>query len=248
VVIAIIAILAAMLLPALARAKAQAQTAQCASNMRNWAMATTMYVSDFKETLESFGDEEGVATAQYWHAKLAPYVARFTQLNTSFDATEIWTNAVRKCPGGSTATPPFCTSARDPGTWNCWIGAVFGDSSDPTSAPFAYNDFRPPLKVVRVHIPAAAMLYMDSIDHYIYSPGDHGTYAQPLTLDLDHDKVRDSYIMPSGVAYSNARPTVHDNGANCTLLDGHVERVPFKILWKCDGTGMATHPFWHVAE
>ena len=46
VVIAIIAILAALLLPALARAKANAIKAMCASNLKQWGVALTMYAGD----------------------------------------------------------------------------------------------------------------------------------------------------------------------------------------------------------
>jgi prepilin-type N-terminal cleavage/methylation domain-containing protein/prepilin-type processing-associated H-X9-DG protein len=55
VVIAIIAILAAMLLPTLAMAKAKAQQANCVSNLKQWGLAEQMYVNDNKDTLPTDG-------------------------------------------------------------------------------------------------------------------------------------------------------------------------------------------------
>src|SRR5438128_445993 len=51
VVIAIIAILAAMLLPTLARAKDKAVRAQCQNNVKQITLGMHMYINDFREFL-----------------------------------------------------------------------------------------------------------------------------------------------------------------------------------------------------
>ena len=51
VVIAIIAILAAMLLPALASARAKAQRIQCTNNNKELALATRMYSNDNRDLM-----------------------------------------------------------------------------------------------------------------------------------------------------------------------------------------------------
>jgi prepilin-type N-terminal cleavage/methylation domain-containing protein/prepilin-type processing-associated H-X9-DG protein len=71
VVIAIIAILAAMLLPSLARAKEKAKSIQCASNVRQLSLATQLYASDNGDWLPNTGQN----TDPYvWIPLIKPYI------------------------------------------------------------------------------------------------------------------------------------------------------------------------------
>jgi prepilin-type N-terminal cleavage/methylation domain-containing protein/prepilin-type processing-associated H-X9-DG protein len=71
VVTAILALLAAILLPALAHARTQARTAVCASNLRQLGMAFALYAQDADERLPDFHvDPMSAARAEqvpYWH-------------------------------------------------------------------------------------------------------------------------------------------------------------------------------------
>ena len=55
VVIALIAILAALLLPALAAAKSRGKTAQCVSNLHQIGLAMSMYISDYADKFPCTG-------------------------------------------------------------------------------------------------------------------------------------------------------------------------------------------------
>jgi prepilin-type processing-associated H-X9-DG protein/prepilin-type N-terminal cleavage/methylation domain-containing protein len=76
VIIAIIAILAALILPALNHAKASAQSAVCRNNLRQWGIATHLYVVENNELLPPEGKgtplESDLArtTYQAWYIQL----------------------------------------------------------------------------------------------------------------------------------------------------------------------------------
>jgi prepilin-type processing-associated H-X9-DG protein len=87
VVIAITAILAALLLPALSRAKAQAQSTRCKSNLRQISLALNMYVTDTHAYPRLFSTADGSQALEIaWVELLQPYYPL------------AWTNPAYHCP------------------------------------------------------------------------------------------------------------------------------------------------------
>jgi len=252
VVIAIIAILAALLLPALARAKSKALAISCAANMKNWGWATLMYEADFNDRFPLFG-ELGTPpyTAPFWFEILAPYVVKRakTDPNASFATDPLFYDRLRQCPGGAVGPAPLSGNTPSGTNWNCYIGCYFGGYGDPVtvgaykgiSGPFYYGNRRPPMPASRIKRPAQAMIFIDTITHYLYSP-----LAYPFTDDKDGDGSPDTW--PNyGVAFNWGRPTVHSGGANITAADGHVERIAYRVLWRLNPANqMPASHFWYM--
>jgi len=240
VVIAIIAILAALLLPALAKAKAKAQTISCASNMKNWAHALIMYMGDNNDAVPYFAEAFADTSNPYVFDTLVPYLT-IANGSGNYTGGAIYTNRIRQCPGGSFGPPPFGTSS-GPDNWNCWIGVPFGSAKN---APFYYHTYGgssfPALKGSNIKKPNDALMFMDTLFMYVYDPVDY-----PFDGDSDGDGIKDT--LAAYGPYSHGRPTVHSGGANVTLLDGHVERVPFKRLWQINFFGGVANSYWYLYD
>ena len=78
VVIAIIAIMAALLLPALAKAKAKANNITCLNNMKQWGLAFKMYADDYSDQVPEEGDTAVSISDPYnvdaWYNVVSAYV------------------------------------------------------------------------------------------------------------------------------------------------------------------------------
>jgi prepilin-type processing-associated H-X9-DG protein len=173
------------------------------------------------------------------YQKLAPYVMKQAAGDKgNYDALVA---AIRKCPAGNPGPPPLGAPGRTNLTdWNCWIGVYYGAFGNPLTGPFYYGNDTKPLKAARIRKPDDAMLYTDAVTGYVYSP-----QVWAFDLDLNSDGMKDSNngVNVGEFPFNNGRPTVHSLDANVALLDGHVERVPFKKLWEWRNNRIV-HSFW----
>ena len=74
VVIAIIAILASILFPVFARARAKARQAACMSNVKQIGLAMMQYAQDYDESLPVYNYDTGGDVWVYWMQEVMPYM------------------------------------------------------------------------------------------------------------------------------------------------------------------------------
>ena len=73
-VIAVIGVLAAILIPAVGKVRERAHQTQCVSNLRQLAVAATMYASDHKGDYPALNGETEGAPQVPWFEQLRPYI------------------------------------------------------------------------------------------------------------------------------------------------------------------------------
>ncbi len=105
VVIAIIAILAAILFPVFARAKAKAQQTACLSNIKQLALATLMYASDWDERAPSTNGEHSQLNA--WPGSWTHALWRYVKGSDVYQCPGQAINPLDICPPWGECVIPF---------------------------------------------------------------------------------------------------------------------------------------------
>ena len=250
VVIAVIAILAAMLLPALSRAKVQAQSARCKSNLHQIGLMTQTYVGDYNDKYPYYFCETGDYQGAIWEQYLIPFYIPSWRIGD--DA--IQTNANYQCPGfkGLVNSPyhpwepgPSESYAYNSGAW-WWAGGGDNNSLWNIAAGYvnrglgAYYRNVPGYPVVEPAAVSTAQLTAPSEMFAVgesrvwaWSGGkldgvDSGTYGIDLMILGFSPVILDE---PQFSSASWAFPARHGKNYNQLCCDGHIEAMAPSVLF-----------------
>ncbi len=178
VVIAVVAMLAGFLLPALARAKEKARSTQCISNLRQWGLAYRMYADDSGDFIPRRG--QGVQTLAVidrpddWFNALPAYFGEpsFQDMVALSSVPAAHTPSVFICPtatnpGGTYFLPYGMNMNLSP--WNLPLATKYGQVVRPTcvvamaDAPGPYASTYPsgkPYSLVARHAGRINLLFL----------------------------------------------------------------------------------------
>jgi prepilin-type N-terminal cleavage/methylation domain-containing protein/prepilin-type processing-associated H-X9-DG protein len=207
VVIAIIGILAALLLPALSRAKMRAQRVQCVSNLKQFAVALQLYAGDFGDHLPPNLDGQNIPLGQTWVEGWlglpGPDCTNTAYLQRSLVGTYLGNNiAIWCCPSVKSVTAAGVTQPRvRTVSLNCFMGSPV---KSPAAATYAKLSDLPPLP------PTRALTFLEEKAETI----NDGSFAIQWSFDEEY----------SGAWTFRDKPEVlHLGSGNVSFADGHAE-------------------------
>jgi len=202
VVIAIIAILAGLLLPALSKAKERSLALGCLNNLRQLHMALGLYSDENLDLLiNNHGIQETMARKQNWANNVEDWLSSDgnTNLSTLTDGKLSpylsGSTAVFKCPSDKSI------AENGPRIRSFSLNSLCGDPGELT------NKFNPQLKqfFLWTDIPDPAAIY--------------------VFLDEHPDTINDGFFMNrwDEFRWGNLPASYHNGAANLSFADGHVE-------------------------
>ena len=225
VVIAIIALLMAILMPALSYVRKQARSGACQSNLRQLCLAMNLYALDHDDQTMPFSHQSGM----YWFHQLAPYLSAKDYKNNPEEHLE-GVMKVTFCPMAKRRDSPdtsFYGSAYS--SWRFMGGeGSYGLNlwllpDDPIYAPaFPAANFFMKYSDAQQRVP----LLGDSV--WVGSwPFANDTVPDDLTGEIGYPGY------PHGEGYFMGRFCVdrHKNATNIGFVDSHVERIYLQELW-----------------
>ena len=208
VVIAIIGILAALLLPALTRAKSQAQTTACSNNLRQMAQGATLYADEAEERfLNNHGVDETRRRLRNWVNNVMSWTDSQENTNLALIKSGLLCSyvggntAVYKCPSDHSRADngPRCRSY----SLNSLVG-------DPGGLTNYFNPlYRQFFKVTEVTQPSQIFVFLDE---------------HPDTLN-------DGFFMNrlEQPHWGNLPGSHHHATGNFTFVDGHLENHRWQV-------------------
>jgi prepilin-type N-terminal cleavage/methylation domain-containing protein/prepilin-type processing-associated H-X9-DG protein len=215
VVIAIIAIIAGLLLPALSRAKEKGRTARCTSNVRQMAVALTIYVDDFHRypAWRYFAPD---GSAKSWYDSLALYLTKWTNNESVF-----------KCPSYKYKQADDLGGA---GSTKVNVGSYGYNANTIHSLARDLTTFSPVyLKENAVVQPAAMIAFGDS--YLVFVEADKTIVG---TSDLQYIPLGFREKLPGFAAEQKAVNERHGGKHVIAFCDGHVELIKFTNLFADD--------------
>ena len=226
VVIAIIAILAAILFPVFAQARAKARAASCLSNEKQMGTALMMYVQDNDETCPLWDDAAyfnnvppftpvAENSSSVWDAKLLPYVKNGNP--NVVDQTKRDHGGVWRCPDSEL-----------PATYRSYgVSNGFALAAAPPYNGGYY--FRPALTLPIIDSPAMFVFVGDSGGDGSIKPSDNNASkdnsgdAGLLGTPAGYEGYWQFYGLPPLGSADRERPYRHQGGANYVFFDGHAK-------------------------
>lgn len=212
VVIAVIAILSALLLPALTRARATARSAACINNLRQLGIATQLYWEDNRSACFRWLNGSTNNGKMYWFGWIEDGAEETRAFDLSFGSLYPYLkdSEVRLCPALYSLSPQFKLKGNN-------VIFSYGYNFN-LSAP----NSQPPVSANRIRSPVQLALFADAAQA--------NDFQDPATPD--HPLLEEWYYLEtvtnfSGSYYAHGHFR-HGQQANVAFADGHV--APEKMM------------------